>query len=206
MKRIRKYFKPILFAFCIILFVLIVRLLLTDKVSSFDNKVYEIVTSIKCEPITKFFKFITMFCSMWFVFLLTAIIMLFDKNKKKTFYIALNVLLCFLLNQVFKFIFVRSRPDGIGIINESGYSFPSGHSMLSVAFYGFLAYLVLHSKISKKKRLVFIIVTIILTFLIGISRIYLGVHYASDVLAGFALSLAYLILYVSLFYNEKKRF
>ena len=70
--------------------------------------------------------------------------MVFDKNKKKTFYIALNVVLCFLLNQVFKFIFVRERPDSINLINVNGYSFPSVHSMISVAFYGFLAYIVLH--------------------------------------------------------------
>ena len=205
MRKIRKILKPLLFAFSIILFVFIARLLLMDKVNTLDEKVFSIVTKIKCEPVTKFFKVITMFCSMWFVFLLTAIIMVFDKNKKKTFYIALNVVLCFLLNQVFKFIFVRERPDSINLINVNGYSFPSGHSMISVAFYGFLAYIVLHSNLSKKKRLLFTMLMIVLAFLVGISRIYLGVHYASDVLAGFALSLAYLIIYISVFYNEKKR-
>lgn len=205
MKKIRKILKPIIFSICIIIFVVIARLLLMDKVSGFDNKVYKIVTSIKCDPVTSFFKFITMFCSMWFVMLLTAIIMIFDKNKKRAFYIALNVVLCFLLNQVFKFIFTRERPVGINIITENGYSFPSGHSMVGVAFYGFLAYMFLHSHKSRKKRLLIICSFIVLAILIGISRIYLGVHYASDVLAGFALSLAYLILYVVLFYNEKKR-
>ena len=205
MKKIRKILKPIIFSICIIIFVVIARLLLMDKVSGFDNKVYKIVTSIKCDPVTSFFKFITMFCSMWFVMLLTAIIMVFDKNKKRAFYIALNVVLCFLLNQVFKFIFTRERPVGINIITENGYSFPSGHSMIGVAFYGFLAYMFLHSHKSRKKRLLIICFFIVLAILIGISRIYLGVHYASDVLAGFALSLAYLILYVVLFYNEKKR-
>ena len=78
--------------------------------------------------------------------------------------------------------------------------------MISVAFYGFLAYMYLHSNKSRKNRLITIIFFVVLAFLIGISRIYLGVHYASDVLAGFALSLAYLIIYVSLFYNAKKRF
>ena len=198
MKKIRKILKPIIFSICIIIFVVIARLLLMDKVSGFDNKVYKIVTSIKCDPVTSFFKFITMFCSMWFVMLLTAIIMIFDKNKKRAFYIALNVVLCFLLNQVFKFIFARERPLGINLISEDGYSFPSGHSMVGVAFYGFLAYMFLHSHKSRKKRLLIICSFIVLTILIGISRIYLGVHYASDVLAGFALSLAYLILYVVL--------
>ncbi len=205
MKKIRQILKPIIFAFSIIIFVAIVRLLLLDKVSIFDNKVYSIVSKIKCDPVTYFFKTITKLCSMWFVILLTAIIMVFGKNKKKSFYIALNVLLCFLLNQFFKFIFTRERPIGINIISEVGYSFPSGHSMISVAFYGFLAYMYLHSNKSKKKRLLVIISFVLLALLIGISRIYLGVHYASDVLAGFALSLAYLILYVSIFYNEKKR-
>jgi len=206
MKKIRKFLKPIILAISIIIFVIITRLLLIDKISSFDSKVYEIITSIKCKPVTMFFKVITVFSNTWFVMLLTAIIMIISKNKKRTFYISLNVIICFLLNQVFKFIFARERPLGINLISEDGYSFPSGHSMISVAFYGFLAYMYLHSNKSRKNRLITIIFFVVLAFLIGISRIYLGVHYASDVLAGFALSLAYLIIYVSLFYNAKKRF
>ena len=220
MKKIRRILKPTLLAISIIIFVIITRLLLIDKLSYFDSKVYEIVTSIKCKPVTMFFRVITVFSNMWFVMLLTAIIMIISRNKKRTFYISLNYkylkyyiiislmkfIICFLLNQVFKFIFTRERPLGINLISEKGYSFPSGHSMISVAFYGFLAYMYLHSNKSRKNRLITIIAFAILALLIGISRIYLGVHYASDVLAGFALSLAYLIIYVSLFYNEKKRF
>jgi len=205
MKKTRQILKPIIFAFSIIIFVALARLLLLDKVSVFDNKIYDLILKIKCDPVTYFFKTITMTCSTWFVMLVTAIIMIFSKNKKKTFYIGLNVVLCFLLNQAFKMIFTRDRPVGINLINENGYSFPSGHSMMSVAFYGFLAYMYLHSKRSKKNRLLVIISFILLVLLIGISRIYLGVHFASDVLAGFALALAYLILFVTIFYNEKKR-
>lgn len=205
MKKTRQILKPIIFAFSIIIFVALARLLLLDKVSVFDNKIYDFILKIKCDPVTYFFKTITMTCSTWFVMLVTAIIMIFSKNKKKTFYIGLNVVLCFLLNQAFKMIFTRERPVGINLINENGYSFPSGHSMMSVAFYGFLAYMYLHSKRSKKNRLLVIISFILLVLLIGISRIYLGVHFASDVLAGFALALAYLILFVTIFYNEKKR-
>lgn len=206
MKKTRQILKPIIFAFSIIIFVTLTRLLLLDKVSVFDNKIYDLILKIKCDPVTYFFKTITMTCSTWFVMLVTAIIMIFSKNKKKTFYIGLNVVLCFLLNQAFKMIFTRERPVGINLINENGYSFPSGHSMMSVAFYGFLAYMYLHSKRSRKNRLLVIISFILLALLIGTSRIYLGVHFASDVLAGFALALAYLILYVTIFYNEKKRF
>ncbi|MBQ4030439.1 MAG: phosphatase PAP2 family protein [Bacilli bacterium] len=205
MKKIRKVLKPIIFAVCLIIFVVLARLLLADKVSGFDNKVYNLVIKLKCDPVTFIFKVITTCCSMWFVALLTLLIMIFGKDKKKAYYIALNLILCFLLNQLFKYIFSRERPIGINLIKETGYSFPSGHSMMSVAFYGFIGYIFLHSKRDKKIRILVILSTMILSLLIGISRIYLGVHYASDVLAGFVLSLAYLILFVSIFYNEKKR-
>ena len=200
----RKTIKIILFAVCLIIFTVVVRLLLANKVSSFDNYVYDLVIKLKCEPVTIFFLIITTMCSKWYIAFVTALIMIFSKDKKVAFYIALNVLLCYILNQVFKFTFTRQRPEGINMLTVSGYSFPSGHSMLSVAYYGYLAYLTLHSNHSRTKRLLVIASFALLTFIIGISRIYLGVHYASDVLAGFVLSLAYLIIYVTLIHNKKR--
>ena len=128
--------------------------------------------------------------------------MIVSKNKKRAFYIALNVLLCYFLNQTFKYIFARQRPMDINLIDASGFSFPSGHSMISVAYYGFIAYIVSHVRMKRNKRRLYVGLLMLLTLLIGISRIYLGVHYASDVLAGYALSMAYLIVYIKLFYKK----
>lgn len=85
-----------------------------------------------------------------------------------------------------KMLFTRPRPLGEQLTYATGYSFPSGHAMVSMAFYGFLAYLVWINLPGKQGKcwagsLVFLV------FLIGVSRIYLNVHYASDVLAGFLL-------------------
>ena len=136
---------------------------------------------------------------------MTVFIMAFSKNKKNALYIGLNVLLCFLLNQTFKFIFARTRPIDINLIVENGYSFPSGHSMVSLAFYGFFIYIIAHKKMKKKKKIFYSSLLALLTLLIGISRIYLGVHYASDVIAGFALSMAYLIIFIIIFYKKMER-
>lgn len=76
-----------------------------------------------------------------------------------------------------------------------GYSFPSGHSMVSMAFYGFLIYLIYNNIKNKYIKWILICSLSILIILIGISRIYLGVHYTSDVLAGFLLSISYLVIY-----------
>ena len=81
---------------------------------------------------------------------------------------------------------------------KHGYSFPSGHSMISAAFYGFLIYLIYKKVKNKKLKITLIIVLSILIVSIGISRIYLGVHYTSDVLGGFLLSISYLILYTNI--------
>jgi len=106
-----------------------------------------------------------------------------------------------------KFIFVRPRPFEWMLIEETGYSFPSGHAMVSMAFYGMLVYLIWQTKISLNKKKIWTIVLSVLILLIGISRIYLGVHYVSDIIGGFTLSLSYLIIATSLvsYYLKHKK-
>ena len=102
-----------------------------------------------------------------------------------------------ILNQLLKRILQRPRPTEYRIIEETGYSFPSGHSMISMAFYGYLIYLIYKYVKNKYVKWTSIVLLSILICSIGISRIYLGVHYTSDVLGGFLISISYLVIYIS---------
>lgn len=200
----KKYWKYIVFIIGISLFVFMVIMLINSDLSKFDNFVYKYVTYFKNDFMTVFFKIISFLCSVWFIILVAVLLMIFNKKRKYTFYIVLNVLICFLLNQTCKFLFARSRPIDINLIDEGGYSFPSAHSMVSVAFYGLFIYIIFHMKMKKSKKYIICILLALLALLIGISRIYLGVHYASDVLAGFGLGLAYLMIFIKCFYKKIK--
>jgi membrane-associated phospholipid phosphatase len=90
------------------------------------------------------------------------------------------------LNFWLKYLFHRSRPDLLHIIKETGYSFPSGHAMASMCFYGMGAFLIMRTIPSWRGRLTVVTLAGMLIVAIGISRIYLGAHYPSDVVAGFA--------------------
>lgn len=96
-----------------------------------------------------------------------------------------------------KELFARPRPFGEHLVYATGFSFPSGHAMISTAFYGFLAYLALRLWPGRNGKIIASIL-IILIFLIGISRVYLNVHYFSDVLAGFLLGGIILLLFIKL--------
>ncbi|WP_416825381.1 phosphatase PAP2 family protein [Ectobacillus polymachus] len=97
-------------------------------------------------------------------------------------------------NVLLKWIFQRQRPTIHPIIHETGYSFPSGHSMGSFVFYGMIAYLLYRHSKGRVQKVCSIVSMGLLILLIGISRIYLGVHYPSDVLAGFAAGGAWLMI------------
>jgi undecaprenyl-diphosphatase len=91
------------------------------------------------------------------------------------------------LNKLLKEIFSRVRPDDIlPLIQEGGHAFPSGHAVTSMAFYGMLLVLVQTRMEDRKKANALSIVLILLIALIGPSRIYLGVHYPTDILGGWA--------------------
>ena len=92
-----------------------------------------------------------------------------------------------ILNLLLKQVFVRPRPAyPHTYLTETGFSFPSGHAMLSVAFFGAVAYLSYAYLKSFRMKLLVTIAALVISGLIGYSRLYLGVHYLSDVLAGWA--------------------
>jgi undecaprenyl-diphosphatase len=109
-------------------------------------------------------------------------------------------------NDLLKNLFERDRPVEHRLVEEVGYSFPSGHSMVAFAFYGILAFLLWRHLRTRTARSVVILLAIAMTLLIGVSRIYLGVHYPSDVLGGYLASACWLGVTIWLFqwYMERK--
>lgn len=201
MELIKKYWKYITAFIAIFLFLIIVEFYYQDKLYIFDDFIYIYVKNIINNPMTIIMKFITFFASPLWCIVLAIIIIIFNKKFGK--YFSINLALVFLLNFVLKLVFARERPIDINIITESGYSFPSGHSMVSAGMYGFLAYNLWKSKIKNGCKVIGCIGLVILTFLIGLSRIYLGVHYTSDVIGGFVLGIAYLVLFIQIVYSKK---
>lgn len=100
-----------------------------------------------------------------------------------------------LLSFALKFFFGRERPDAVlHLVTVRSPSFPSGHAMLSAVVYLTLGALLTQVTPRKVDKIYFIIVAIVLTLLIGVSRVYLGVHYPTDVLAGWSVGLAWALL------------
>lgn len=102
------------------------------------------------------------------------------------------------LNFWLKFLFHRSRPDLFRVVQETGYSFPSGHVIASMCFYGMGAFLMMRMISSWRGRLTVATLAGVLIIAIGISRIYLGVHYPTDVLAGFTAGSMWVFFCISL--------
>lgn len=181
----------------LILFLVITENVFNNEIMRADTIGYNIVSNLISDKLTPLVKVVTWFGSATCLILLTVILFIIIKNKKAGLLIGTNLVIISILNQTLKSLLQRPRPIGFRIINETGYSFPSGHSMISMAFYGFLIYLIYKNVKNKCLKFTLIISLFILIISIGLSRIYLGVHYTSDVFAGFLLSIAYLIFYCS---------
>lgn len=191
----KKHAKWIISTICIILFLVIGLYLININDNVIDKTIYNIIISIKTDTITKIFKIITSFAGIEFMILTVIIVLLLKKIKSIRYFIILNLVNDVVLNNILKLIFKRERPIDLMLIEESGYSFPSGHTMVATAFYGFIIYLINKSDYSKKIKIILNILLTILILLIGISRIYLGVHYATDVIAGYFIAISYLIIF-----------
>ena len=197
-KIIEKNYKWIIAFLCLIIVLMILEDIFENEQLELDVFVYRLVIlNLRSEPLTVFMKVITNLSSAYVLIAIALGTLLFLKNKKIGLCISSNLAIATILNQLLKYIIQRPRPDGYRLIIESGYSFPSGHSMVSMAFYGLIIYLIW--KMVKNKKIKYISCGILglLIPLIGFSRIYLGVHYASDVIGGFAISIVYLLLFTN---------
>ena len=192
----KKQFK-ILLVILSLVFIAITILVKMNITASFDDCIYKFIISFKNDTITNIFKLITDLGDTIAIITMLIFSFILFKNKIYPKLMTLNICCIVVINQLLKHIIRRPRPEIIRLVEEGGFSFPSGHSMASFGFYGLLIYIVYKSKLNKKLKIFLISTLSILISLIGISRIYLGVHYASDVIGGFIMSYICLILFTN---------
>ena len=196
--------KWILFAITAILAIVVTINVKNGRILELDLNIYKFFSeNIINDILTPIVKVITHIGGAKIVFVLTVLAIILIKGLKNKLFLLTGVVGTAGLNVVLKHIIQRERPNINRLIPEKGYSFPSGHSMMSMAFYGMLIFLIFkHVKNTALKWTLIVILTILLST-IGITRIYLGVHYPSDVIGGFLVSLTYLFILTEI-YNKVK--
>lgn len=165
-----------------------------------DHQVSQSVLLIRSDFLTRFFLCLTKLGD-WKVILILTVLLL----AVFWFYSKRNLILPFLITvagsglmtTALKYIVLRPRPaDGLPLVWETGPSFPSAHATLALALFGFLIYLIWRYysnwNLAVKIVLTFVLAPIIL--LVGFSRFYLGVHFATDVIAGYLVGLLWLLI------------
>lgn len=191
--------KYIILGILVILFFGLLIGVLNGYLVNFDNAIYKMVTIFKNEGMTKFYKFITFFGSTKFIIGLCVFFLVIFWKNKKGFKIAGCLIGSTILNNVIKLIVRRERPLSLMMVEETTFSFPSGHTMASVSMYGLLIYFVYKSNMNKGLKMLLITLLSLLTIGIALSRIYLGAHYASDVIAAIIVSSIWLIIFIGFF-------
>lgn len=174
-----------------------------NELTTIDAAVADYIHAFRTERLTLFFTFIThlgdRFGYVVIIILLAVFFLIRHHSWKFTVQTLLVLLLSTFSNMVLKKMINRSRPAIEHLVSVSTLSYPSGHAMCAMAFYGFLIYLTFRYKVRMWLKVVLIAVLIFLILAIGISRIYLGVHYPSDVAAGFMGGLIWVAFCVVLF-------
>ena len=160
-----------------------------QTINYLDEKTINLFDSIRTALLNKFFILISYFGAGDVILFIAAIVTIFLIIKRRKSHIFMlwiilagNILSAYILKSTIQ----KSRPLG-GIVEETLFSFPSAHAVLSAAFYGFLIYLIFQSGKNRSFKFFGSAGLLILIILIGFSRLYLGVHYLSDVMAGYLL-------------------
>lgn len=180
-------------------FVKMALMLSNNAVKDFDNRLWNIVQSYQSETNTSIMKFVTFFGNPQGAVIPGAILLIYFLFIKPHRWYSILVpavgVGSFFINRLMKSIFNRPRPILEERMVEVIYnlSFPSGHAMFAVAFYGLFIYISWHYLKSNWLKVICTLLILVFIFLIGVSRVYLKVHYPSDIIAGFAAGFIWLI-------------
>jgi len=192
----RQNVNVIVLAIVAIVFIAILQEVAEGEITRLDTLAYQFfVVRLRSDWLTPVMEGFSSLASPAVILVMTVVVAAFAPGVRPGRCVALNLACAVVLNQVLKFIVQRPRPDGFRLVSEAGYSFPSGHSMVSMAFYGLLIWFIWRYERDHVLRWVWCSTFVLIIVMVGISRIYLGVHYASDVVAGFCVSLAWLMFF-----------
>lgn len=192
----RKNIRTLVVLLAALVFVWLLNEVGEGEILRLDSLAYRFfVQTLRSDTLTPIMEGFTSLSSVAVILVMALVVAAFAPGKAPGRCVCANVLGALVLNQALKFIIQRPRPDGFRLATESGYSFPSGHSMISMAFYGLLIWMIWKYERDDIMRHVWCCLFGLIIVMVGISRIYLGVHYASDVVAGFCVSLIWLVFF-----------
>lgn len=180
----------------ILLFCILAIVVKTKTNLIIDEKIYSVISMLHSDIATVFFKAVTILGNAKIIGLICIILLL----PKKTRYIVgmpvtIVTFVSGIVNILLKNVFERQRPILEQLVNEDSFSFPSGHSMVTAAIYSMIIYLSCKYIKNNKIKNIVNIASCVIIFLVGISRIYLRVHYFSDVIAGWILGIVIVSIY-----------
>lgn len=199
----------LIISLCLLIVTIFSSLVIIHDSLYIDSLVYEfLINNLRCDFVDSFMINITKLGDTNYVLLISGIlffIFLFSiKDKFISFMFIFSVSAVAGINQGLKLIIKRDRPDILRLVEIGGYSFPSGHAMVSTILYGLIAYIVYKLVNRKWLRNFLVFINVLVILLIGISRIYLGVHYFTDVFCGFLISGVFIVIIINIL--EKKCF
>ena len=194
------------------LFAWLAEEVLEGDIRAFDETIRTFVHGFASGLLTAFMNFVTLLGSTLFlsvVFIGVFIIFIRINWKRAAGLFTATMVGAVILNFVLKVSFARARPvPFFDTPLPDSYSFPSGHALYAVCFYGMLAWLI-SARVGKGSQKISIwVFAVMIVLLIGLSRIYLGVHYPSDVIAGYSAAIVWVlaIIWVDLLLKKKSSF
>lgn len=169
-----------------IIFIIFGIFVINDYTLKLDDIIYNFIISFENKYLTYFFKSVSFIFSTPMIIFYCVLILILSKNRNKVLFISLMMIIQAIITNLIKIIYQRNRPNIYPMVVEKTYSFPSGHTMAAIVLITVIGYF--YKEKYNKNKLFITFFQLIIIMLVGISRIYLGVHFFSDIVGSVLLS------------------